>query len=342
MDLPIYKVIFDEESEMIINSLVDIPAHLRYFIAQNGKSPLKFSINEEKREITGVVISANQPVYYYSKEIPECYMVFDPPTIKRIAMSYLGSNKSNLIDIQHDFRIRDGAITMIESYLTDEYKRSPFDVEYGSWIMTYKVNDNDLWEKIKSGKINGYSIAGNFNLEKLEFNYKIKNQKKSKAMTNLKEKILALFEAETKEIKMKEIITVDGKKMKAAEDLVEGAKLYAIAEDGTEILAPKGEYIFEVDGKSVKVIVNEIGVIVGVEDIQVTQATPETPAVPDFQKEIENLKNEISNLKSEIEKIKKEMEDSITTVATEMAKKIKFSFPKPEEAEKENKIKIRV
>jgi len=36
------------------------------------------------------------------------------------------------------------------------------------------------------------------------------------------------------------------------------------------------------------------------------------------------------------------MEDSITTVATEMAKKIKFSFPKPEEVEKENKIKIRV
>lgn len=323
IDLPVYKIVFDGQSEMIVNSLVDVPAHLRYFIAQNGKKrPLAFAVNDEKREITGVVISANQPIYYYSEQIPECYMVFEPATIKQIMLSYFASNKANLIDVQHDFHIKEGAVTMIESYLTDDNKKSPFDVEAGSWIITYKVNDNELWQQIKEGKINGFSIAGNFHLEKLNFNNKLKNQT---IMKTLKEKIMALFEAE---IKMKDVKTVDGKKMRAAEDLVEGAKLYAIADDGTEVLAPQGEYMFDVDGKTVKVTVNELGVIVAVEDV-VQQAAP------DYAKEIADLKNEIASLR-------KEIEESMTAIATEMSKKIKFHAPKKEEAGKKNEIKVRV
>jgi len=323
IDLPVYKIVFDEKSEVIVNSLVDVPAHLRYFIAQNGKKrPYTFAVNNEKREITGVVISANQPIYYYSEQIPECYMIFDKQTIRQIALHYFAHNKANLIDVQHDFKIKEGAVTMIESYITDEHKKSPFDVEAGSWIMTYKVNDNELWQLIKEGKINGYSIAGNFNLEKLNFNYKSKNQN---VMKTLKEKIMALFEAE---IKMMDVTTVDGKKMKAAEALVEGAKLYAIAEDGTEVLAPQGEYMFDVDGKTIKVIVNELGVIIGVEEV-VEQAAP------DYAKEIADLKNEIAALR-------KEIEESITAIATEMSKKIKFNAPKKEEAGKKNEIKVRV
>ncbi len=324
IDLPVYKIVFDGESEIIINSLVDVPAHLRAFIAQNRK-PLKFAVDNEKKEVTGVVISANQPIYYYSKDIPECYMVFEPATIKRIMLSYFASNKANLIDVQHDFQIKEGAVTMIESYLTDDNKKSPFDVEAGSWIMTYKVNDNDLWQRIKEGKITGFSIAGNFNLEKLNFNNKLKNQT---IMKTLKEKVLALFNEAEKEIKMMDVTTVDGKKMRAAEDLVEGAKLYAIADDGTEVLAPQGEYMFDVDGKTVKVTVNELGVIVAVEDV-VQQAAP------DYAKEIADLKNEIASLR-------KEIEESMTAITTEMSKKIKFQAPKKEEAGKKNEIKVRV
>jgi hypothetical protein len=29
-------------------------------------------------------------------------------------------------------------------------------------MTSYKINDKETWNKIKSGELNGYSIAGNF------------------------------------------------------------------------------------------------------------------------------------------------------------------------------------
>jgi hypothetical protein len=326
-ELPIYRVVFDEKSEMIVNSLVDVPAHLRYFIAQSDKNKLfQFAVNDEKREITGVVISANQPIYYYSEQIPECYMIFDPRTIRQIALYYFAHNKANLIDIQHDFNIKDNAVTMLESYFTDENKKSQFDVEPGSWIMTYKVNDDDLWKLIKEGKIRGFSIAGNFNMEKMMLNYKTKNQN---AMKTLKEKIMALFaEQEQANIKMIDVTTVDGKQMRVAEDLIEGAKLYVVASDGTEILAPAGEYMINYNNTTYRVVVNELGVITGIEEVVQQEAV-------DYMQEIEKLRNEMTQMKQEIEEM-------MTAMAMEMRKKMKFNMPSQQMVEKKKEIRIRV
>jgi len=37
-----------------------------------------------------------------------------------------------------------------------------FNVPAGTWFTTYKINDEETWQKIKSGELNCYSIAGNF------------------------------------------------------------------------------------------------------------------------------------------------------------------------------------
>jgi hypothetical protein len=39
----------------------------------------------------------------------------------------------------------------------------------GTWVITMKVGNGELWDKIKQGKYNGFSIEGYFN-EKLVFN----------------------------------------------------------------------------------------------------------------------------------------------------------------------------
>jgi hypothetical protein len=37
-----------------------------------------------------------------------------------------------------------------------------FDVPKGTWMVSYKINNKETWQKIKNGELNGFSITGNF------------------------------------------------------------------------------------------------------------------------------------------------------------------------------------
>ena len=39
----------------------------------------------------------------------------------------------------------------------------------GTWMCSMKIEDEAIWQKIKEGKLNGYSVQGYF-LEKAKFN----------------------------------------------------------------------------------------------------------------------------------------------------------------------------
>lgn len=316
--LPVFKIVITDETEMLVNSFVDVPAHLHAFIA--NKNLMKFELNEEKREVFGVVIAANQPIYYYSDEIPECYIIFDEKSIKLIAENYFANNRQNLIDIDHDYKIRENAVVMLESYFTDDEKKSPFNVEPGSWVMRYAIKDNEIWQKIKSGEVNGFSIAGNFGLEKLNFNNKMNMKTKT-----LKEKILAILQME-EPATMVDVQTVDGKKMQVENELAVGNKLYAIAEDGSSILAPKGDYVVLIDEKQKKVVVDELGVIVAIEEIA-PAAEPEAVT----QEIINSLKDELNTMRADYEKQINEMKSTIEMMAVELSKKMKFRKPENHE-----------
>lgn len=326
--LPLFKIILGENDEMIVNSIVDEPAHHHYFVTMNKKEILKFKIDDEKREITGVVIAANQPIYYYSDDMPECFLLFSPEVIQQIANKFFANNKNNLIDINHDFNINENAAILLESYFTDKNKPSSFDVQEGSWIATYKINDDNLWKRIKSGELKGFSIAGNFTLDKLTLN---------KKNMDFKAKIKALLgEAEQA---MVDITTVDGKKMQVEKELAKGNKLYAIAEDGTVILAPKGDYaVVGVDKKQYTVTVDETGVIVDV--VAVSEDVKQFVPKSELLSEIEKLTKKIEDLKTAHAKEIADLKQSVEAVATTLNKKAS-QFRKPNETENKN-IKIRI
>ena len=57
--------------------------------------------------------------------------------------------------------------TLLESWIVedpemDKSKTLGFNVPEGSWMVSYKINNQETWNKIKDGTINGFSIAGNF------------------------------------------------------------------------------------------------------------------------------------------------------------------------------------
>ncbi len=307
IDLPVYIVDIDETEGMVVNSFVDEPAHRQYFIAQNAKE-LQFNVNDEKKIVTGVVIAANKPIYYYSQDVPECYIVFTKETIRKIAENYFMQDKFNLIDVQHDFNIRKNSAIMLESYFTDEDKKSQFDVDEGSWIASYKIIDEELWQQIKEGKLKGFSIAGNFNMKNLKF---VKNNKNQSIMEKLLEKleqaiakVEAMFNNNT--LQFINAKTVDGKSVKIVEKLEAGQKLYIIADDGTEVLAPQGDYVVEIDGKLYVIsVAADDGVITAITEKAQEQ---EQEQLQQRDMRIAQLENEIKILQGLLQEAKKELE----------------------------------
>ena len=165
MKLPIYDIIIDPESEdlnMSCISLVTDPAVEKDFECfSKDKKPMKFSVtDQEKHCITGVAIRADVPIYRYSPDKGEYYVRFSKETIEQIVYKYSKQNLWNSVSLEHSGQNIDSAV-MVEFYLKSENKcPTGFqDVEDGSLMVTYKITDENLWDKVKnSDEINGFSI----------------------------------------------------------------------------------------------------------------------------------------------------------------------------------------
>lgn len=174
--LPLYKVVIDLDDErlgMDAISLVDDPAVGDLFLKFSKEHKLiQFTADEEKHIITGVALSCNLPIYrVFDGE--ECYVTFDKETIEKLVLDYSRKNLFNSVNLQHDDNTFQDGIYMIESYFVNRERgiapKEFDDIDNGSYIVSYKVVNDELWNEIKnSGDLNGFSIQGFFDLEPAE------------------------------------------------------------------------------------------------------------------------------------------------------------------------------
>lgn len=173
-NLPIFKAVIDDIDEGILSiSLVDYPAIQRDFVAfKEDKIKEQFSVqDEEQRIISGALMLANTPIYRRSADGREYYIVYEPATIRIMAEKLFSDNNQNNIDILHNGELIDG-INLIELFIKDASKGiSPNyleDIPDGSLMATYKVRNDEVWDKIKSGELKGYSLLGLFSISQEE------------------------------------------------------------------------------------------------------------------------------------------------------------------------------
>lgn len=157
--LPIFEIDFTDESVWNNISLVDYPAIERNFIKMAKQSEIKFQVNDEKREITGPVILCDQLVYRRDRQ-GEYYIRFGKDVIKKMAIEFFKRDTQNNGNVMHQIDV-DG-VTFFESYIINK-ERGICPVEFSdipdySWMVTAKVENDDLWELIKKGEIQGFSI----------------------------------------------------------------------------------------------------------------------------------------------------------------------------------------
>lgn len=157
-------------------SLVDVPAVEKNFLCFNeDKKPIEMKFDNSKHIITGVVALADTPIYRFDEQHGEYWVVFSKETIEKMVEKFAKNDLFKSVNLQHDDNKFVDGVYMIESYITNKERGiNPIefsDIPDGSWICSYKVENDELWSEIINGnKLNGFSLQGIFELSNDKFN----------------------------------------------------------------------------------------------------------------------------------------------------------------------------
>ena len=134
---------------------------------------LSFAVNEDKQEIFGPAMLADVPIYRNDEQLGEYNVVFDKATIYKIAQKFFEKDFNKNFNLMHDPNQKCTGVYAFQSYIVDSTEGRPApkgyeDAKDGSWFLGVKVNNPEVWAKIKSGEIKGFSVEGVFEYKKKE------------------------------------------------------------------------------------------------------------------------------------------------------------------------------
>jgi len=171
--LPIYTLVLKDDAEdsgVNYVALVDEPAIEQNWFAFAKEQQFKFAVMDEERKIiTGPLMIADLPIYRRFEKMGEFYVVFDKGQIELMVQKFFKMGYQSNVNEQHDpSKIVDG-VTMFESFIVDEQRGilPPKGFEkatQGSWFGSYKVDNPEIWAKVKDGSFMGFSVEGMFDL----------------------------------------------------------------------------------------------------------------------------------------------------------------------------------
>ena len=154
-----------EEDGVNIISLVEFPAVERNFIQLSKE--VKLSLNEEKRELLGVALIPDMPIYRRDEQ-GEYYVTFSAEAIRKAAIDFYKKLNVNMADVEHSHDMENG-ITYFQSLIIDKGQGicpTAFkDLPDGTWIVGCKIDNDEVWNAVKSGEGKGFSIDGYFHAE---------------------------------------------------------------------------------------------------------------------------------------------------------------------------------
>ena len=164
-----YKVGIDSETEAI--SMVTEPAIESDFVFFNkDKDIVKEAFSsDEKHMVYGAVLRPDFPIYRYDGE-NEYYLEFTSESIERMARDYMMNYRQGNVTIQHEEYANE--VFMVESWIKQDMDKDKSvsvgldkSLPIGTWFCGFYVNNNDIWERIKSGELKGFSVEAMIDLE---------------------------------------------------------------------------------------------------------------------------------------------------------------------------------
>ena len=125
-----------------------------------------FAADSERHIVLGPAMVPDQKIFRKDNEGNPYYVFFSPETIKMIAEKYMRNKYTDNNDQMHDGKaVKD--VYVIESWIkeddNDKSNKYGFnDLPVGTWFVSMKINNPDIWGKVKKGELNGFSVSGYF------------------------------------------------------------------------------------------------------------------------------------------------------------------------------------
>lgn len=156
----------NKETKNVLSTLADTIKNLVSSVDETEKEDniIKVSATKcvevgDKRLFTSVVLRPN--VMDAHKDI------YDDETVSQACHDYTAYCMNQ--NLQHVFDVEKADVSVVESYI------APCDMELdngsvlqGDWVMTVKVENDDIWEMCKNGTFKAFSIGCTTHVVKLE------------------------------------------------------------------------------------------------------------------------------------------------------------------------------
>lgn len=241
------ELIINEKSEQYgveAISLVEFPAIEENWVFFNRDNFLTLAkLDEEQKTLVGAVLIPDKEIPRYNQETNEEFIVFfSKETIKKAQELFMFNLRNNEATYEHKVPVE--GISVIESWIKEDKKYDKSNaygfnkLPLGTWFVKMKVNNSEVWESVKEGKVRGFSIEGYFTDRLIE-------QSKPKDILDLAKdcncKKLDKFAEEILENEISVVAVKDGAPLFATE---EEALIYAEMIKGCS-----GFHIHNIDGR---------------------------------------------------------------------------------------------
>jgi len=149
-------------------SVVEQPAIGVDFVALSEQHSVKFK-EDFRGLLYGALLIPDQLIYRRDDKTEEEYYVkYSKDTIRAIAYNYLKQNMTNNATVEHAKTVE--GVSLVETWIiegeNDKSKNFGFDLPEGTWFGCMKVENDEVKQQIQNKEVLGFSIEGNFAVEK--------------------------------------------------------------------------------------------------------------------------------------------------------------------------------
>lgn len=149
-------------------SVVEQPAIGVDFVALSEQHNVKFK-EDFRGLLYGALLIPDQLIYRRNEDTNEEYYVkYSKETIRAIAYNYLKQANQNNATVEHA-KVVDG-VSLVETWIiegeNDKSKNFGFNLPEGTWFGCMKVENEEVKQQIQNKDVLGFSIEGNFVVEK--------------------------------------------------------------------------------------------------------------------------------------------------------------------------------
>jgi len=142
-------------------SFVENPAIEKDWIHLSEEVQLQ-SIDKERRMVYGAALIPNKPIYRRRPNGEEYYIRFSSEVIEQTAHKFIFEGNTHNATLEHAEDV-DG-VSFVESWIKegeqDKSAHLGIKAPIGTWFVGGYVDNDELWEKVKSGEVKGFSIEG--------------------------------------------------------------------------------------------------------------------------------------------------------------------------------------